>query len=154
MSKKKISQETFDEVVKENIEELARVLTSEVGKPLQQSRNEVNGACTRIKWLTENSEKYLSDPLSHMQITARLFWEVQRTAKRLLQGIEASVPFLMMLAGDERLVRRDLSELFFDRLQCSDKTKKVYNSFYHEILNEVERRQVLKDLIVWIEKKL
>jgi len=28
---------------------------------LQQSRNEINGARARIKWLTENAEKYLSD---------------------------------------------------------------------------------------------
>lgn len=53
----------FSTLLKENIEELARVLTSEVGKPLQQSRNEVNGACSRIKWLSENAEKYLSDEL-------------------------------------------------------------------------------------------
>jgi acyl-CoA reductase-like NAD-dependent aldehyde dehydrogenase len=53
----------FSTLLKENIEELARVLTSEVGKPIQQSRNEVNGACARIKWLSENAEKYLSDEL-------------------------------------------------------------------------------------------
>lgn len=51
----------FSELLKENNEPLAGILTSEVGKPLQQSRNEVNGACTRIKWLTENAGKYLSD---------------------------------------------------------------------------------------------
>ena len=37
------------------------MLTSEVGKPLQQSRNEINGARTRIKWLTDNAVRYLSD---------------------------------------------------------------------------------------------
>jgi acyl-CoA reductase-like NAD-dependent aldehyde dehydrogenase len=42
-------------------ETLAAILTSEVGKPLQQSRNEIIGARTRIKWLTENAEKYLQD---------------------------------------------------------------------------------------------
>ena len=51
----------FSELLKKNIEDLAAVLTSEVGKPLQQSRNEINGACTRIEWLTNNAEKYLSD---------------------------------------------------------------------------------------------
>jgi len=51
----------FSELLEKHIEELAATLTSEVGKPLQQSRNEVNGARTRIKWLTENAEKYLSD---------------------------------------------------------------------------------------------
>jgi acyl-CoA reductase-like NAD-dependent aldehyde dehydrogenase len=51
----------FKELLAENIESLASVLTSEVGKPLQQSRNEVNGAIARIEWLTRNGEKYLSD---------------------------------------------------------------------------------------------
>ena len=51
----------FSGMLEKNIEELALVLTNEVGKPLQQSRNEINGAITRIKWLTGNAGKYLSD---------------------------------------------------------------------------------------------
>lgn len=53
----------FSKLLQENSEELAGILTAEVGKPLQQARNEINGACTRIKWLTTNAEKYLSDEL-------------------------------------------------------------------------------------------
>jgi len=44
-------------------EKLAAILTSEVGKPLQQSRNELNGARTRIQWMINNAEKYLLDEL-------------------------------------------------------------------------------------------
>ncbi|ACU03454.1 aldehyde dehydrogenase family protein [Pedobacter heparinus] len=44
-------------------ERLAAMLTSEVGKPLQQSRNEINGAGTRIKWMLDHGAKYLSDEL-------------------------------------------------------------------------------------------
>lgn len=51
----------FSGLLEKNIEQLAVILTSEVGKPLQQSRNEINGACNRIKWLTDNAGKYLSD---------------------------------------------------------------------------------------------
>jgi acyl-CoA reductase-like NAD-dependent aldehyde dehydrogenase len=51
---------TFLEAEKEH---LSSILTSEVGKPLQQSRNEINGARNRIKWMLENAEKYLSDEL-------------------------------------------------------------------------------------------
>ncbi|MBK5279504.1 MAG: aldehyde dehydrogenase family protein [Bacteroidia bacterium] len=51
----------FKELLSENIESLCAILTSEVGKPLQQSRNEVNGAIARIEWLTNNGEKYLVD---------------------------------------------------------------------------------------------
>ncbi|HEU4902152.1 MAG TPA: aldehyde dehydrogenase family protein [Flavisolibacter sp.] len=55
--------QTFSSLLQENSEELARILTAEMGKPLQQARNEINGACTRIKWLTGNAEKYLQDEL-------------------------------------------------------------------------------------------
>lgn len=51
----------FSALLEQNAESLASVLTAEVGKPLQQSRNEINGARTRIKWLTENARRYLSD---------------------------------------------------------------------------------------------
>ncbi|MEO8110799.1 MAG: aldehyde dehydrogenase family protein, partial [Ginsengibacter sp.] len=53
----------FSSLLRKNIESLALILTSEVGKPLQQSRNEINGAVSRITWLTENAEKYLSDEI-------------------------------------------------------------------------------------------
>ena len=57
----------FSLLLKENIERLALTLTNEVGKPLQQSRNEINGAVNRIKWLTENAEKYLSDETMNLE---------------------------------------------------------------------------------------
>lgn len=50
----------FADLLEKNIENLALILTSEVGKPLQQSRNEITGARKRIQWLASNAEKYLS----------------------------------------------------------------------------------------------
>ena len=51
----------FHDLLETHKEDLAATLTAEVGKPLQQSRNEINGAKTRIKWLCENAAKYLQD---------------------------------------------------------------------------------------------
>src|SRR5436190_18129930 len=50
----------FNDLLEQNKAELASVLTSEVGKPLQQSKNEINGAQTRIKWICDNAPKYLA----------------------------------------------------------------------------------------------
>ncbi len=55
--------ERFSELLEKNLEQNALILTQEVGKPLQQSRNEINGGIARIKWLTGNAEKYLSDEI-------------------------------------------------------------------------------------------
>jgi acyl-CoA reductase-like NAD-dependent aldehyde dehydrogenase len=51
----------FLSVLELHEETSAALLTSEVGKPLQQSRNEIRGARSRIKWLTDNASRYLSD---------------------------------------------------------------------------------------------
>jgi acyl-CoA reductase-like NAD-dependent aldehyde dehydrogenase len=47
----------FSELLEENLEQNAFILTQEVGKPLQQSRNEIKGGIARIEWLTGNAEK-------------------------------------------------------------------------------------------------
>ncbi|GAB2610845.1 aldehyde dehydrogenase family protein [Emticicia sediminis] len=69
--------EKFSELLAENIEELAATLTSEMGKPLQQARNEVNGARGRIKFFVENSQKYLKDEVMTKQegLTERISYE-------------------------------------------------------------------------------
>lgn len=42
-------------------DELAATLSSEMGKPLQQSYNELNGARNRIRYFIDNSAKYLAE---------------------------------------------------------------------------------------------
>ena len=67
----------FSDLLVENIEELAATLTAEMGKPLQQARNEVNGARARIKYFVENSQKYLKDETVTRQegLTERISYE-------------------------------------------------------------------------------
>jgi acyl-CoA reductase-like NAD-dependent aldehyde dehydrogenase len=69
--------ENFSELLANNIEQLATTLTSEMGKPLQQARNEVNGARGRIKYFLENSQKYLKDEIVTRQdgLTERISYE-------------------------------------------------------------------------------
>ncbi len=51
----------YHELLERDIEILSNTLTEEVGKPLQQSRNEVNGSRSRIAWMLDNAAKYLAD---------------------------------------------------------------------------------------------
>lgn len=59
----------FSTFLSENIESLAPILVVETGKPLQQARNEINGACTRINWITAHAEQYLADEVMTRQDT-------------------------------------------------------------------------------------
>lgn len=53
--------EKFYALLDEQKDDLAKTLTSEMGKPLQQSYNELNGARNRIKFFIDNSTKWLAD---------------------------------------------------------------------------------------------
>ena len=51
----------FNDLLEAEKEVLALTLTSETGKPLQQSYNELNGARGRIRWFLDHSARYLAE---------------------------------------------------------------------------------------------
>lgn len=51
----------FGELIRQNSEALAAILTEETGKPIRQSRNEIIGAQNRIDHLNVYAEKWLVD---------------------------------------------------------------------------------------------
>lgn len=53
--------ERFSGYLHQHLEACAQILSMEVGKPIRQARNEVNGACSRINWFTENAPIYLNE---------------------------------------------------------------------------------------------
>jgi acyl-CoA reductase-like NAD-dependent aldehyde dehydrogenase len=98
---------TFSDLLEKKVEALASILTSEVGKPLQQSRNEINGARARIKWLTDNADKYLADEVMIQEgnLTERISYEPLGVVCNIsawnypyLVGVNVFVPAL--LAGN------------------------------------------------------
>ena len=51
----------FQKLLNKHLDKLAAVLTLETGKPLWQSKNEINAASTRISYFLNNSESVLAD---------------------------------------------------------------------------------------------
>ncbi|MEP7279053.1 MAG: aldehyde dehydrogenase family protein [Bacteroidota bacterium] len=51
----------FYALLDEEKDELAKTLTAEMGKPLQQSYNEINGARSRIRYFIDNAAECLAD---------------------------------------------------------------------------------------------
>lgn len=51
----------FSELLATHADELAKILSSEMGKPLNQSQNELKGARNRIQFFLNNSEKWLAE---------------------------------------------------------------------------------------------
>lgn len=51
----------FSDLLAEQSTQLAHDLSSEMGKPLAQAKNEINGARARIAWMLNNANKYLDN---------------------------------------------------------------------------------------------
>jgi len=51
----------FQNILKERKEELAELITKEMGKPITQSKEEIDGAVYETQWFIDNTEKYISD---------------------------------------------------------------------------------------------
>lgn len=49
----------FGDIIRNNIEDLASLLSNETGKPIKQARNEISGAHNRIDHLLGNANKWL-----------------------------------------------------------------------------------------------
>ncbi|MDX2002873.1 MAG: aldehyde dehydrogenase family protein [Chitinophagales bacterium] len=59
--------QVFYELLEQNKHALAKTLSDEVGKPLNQAINEINGARKRIKFFLDNSAHYLADEILYQE---------------------------------------------------------------------------------------
>jgi alpha-beta hydrolase superfamily lysophospholipase len=46
------------------------------------------------------------------------------------------------------------SQFFFDKTGSKDKTLKLYEGHFHDLLNDVDKETVLSDIRKWIETRL
>jgi len=58
-SQKKEAVAKFGELLKDNIDDLAKTLTSEMGKPVSQAKGEIKGTLARLQFFMDNTESVL-----------------------------------------------------------------------------------------------
>ncbi len=98
---------------------------------------------------------YARDTLRHTVGTARLSTEffttlawVQAHAKDL------QIPFLMMLAGDDKVTLPEGGRIFFEKVSSGDKELREYPDRYHDMHDDFGYEEVLGDLASWLERHL
>jgi lysophospholipase len=67
---------------------------------------------------------------------------------------QISVPVWIGHSSIDRLTSFEASKRFFNRLASTDKTFKKYDGLFHEIMNEPEKRIVLQDMLIWMQKRV
>jgi lysophospholipase len=96
-------------------------------------------------------EAYRADPLVHDTVTPRFFSEVSSAMGLALQRSDRiQEPLLFMAAGDDRLVDTERSLRFARSIVAPDLTVRVYPGHYHELLNELDRATIHREIRDWI----
>ena len=95
---------------------------------------------------------YDTDPLNYRGgILARTGAELLKATKIISTRMkEIELPILIMHGAEDKLADVSGSETLHKEVSSKDNTLKIYKGLYHEILNEPEREQVLKDMLTWL----
>jgi alpha-beta hydrolase superfamily lysophospholipase len=93
-------------------------------------------------------QEYKSDPLRHDRISPRIFLGMMDAMAEVKKNAsEIHHPLIMQLAGREKVVSTAEAEKYFDKIGSKHKELYVYSDSYHEIFNDLDREDVIKDLV-------
>lgn len=102
-------------------------------------------------------DAYVNDPLVYRgKVPARMGAELLNVMEKYLPPrlVEIKLPLLIMHGSEDRLSNKEGSVLLYEKASSPDKTLKIYEGFYHEIYNEPERNEVLKDVEAWLARHI
>ncbi|MGH7576566.1 MAG: lysophospholipase [Longimicrobiales bacterium] len=98
---------------------------------------------------------YREDTLVHDTITPRLFSELSKAMGLTTQQSDRlAAPVLFLLPGADRLVDTERTIAFARHLPDALVTVRVYPDHYHELLNEPDREEILRDIRAWIDDRI
>lgn len=100
---------------------------------------------------------YDNDPLVLKNLSVRAFREILKgyqESSSLAQSM--SLSFLMQLGGSDPVVDSHISQRWFSQVNHGkvDATMKVYPGFLHEIYNETNRHEAIKDFLQWLNARV
>lgn len=65
-----------------------------------------------------------------------------------------TLPLLILHGTADRATRPDGSQQFYDEAGSTDKTLKLYDGHYHDLLNDLGRERVMDDIVAWIDARV
>jgi alpha-beta hydrolase superfamily lysophospholipase len=65
-----------------------------------------------------------------------------------------TLPLLILHGTADKAAKPGGSQRFYDTAAAADKTLKLYEGHYHDLLNDIDRDSVLGDIANWIEARL
>jgi acylglycerol lipase len=96
------------------------------------------------------------DPLIEHEVQPTLtVAEMVRADERLKEEFPLiTLPVLIMHGTLDKATKPSGSQLFYDTAGSADKTLKLYDGHYHDLLNDVDKEKVMTDIKKWIDVRL
>jgi alpha-beta hydrolase superfamily lysophospholipase len=67
---------------------------------------------------------------------------------------ELTLPLLILHGTGDKVTKASGSKEFYEKAGASDKTLKLYEGHYHDLLADIGKQQVMKDIQTWIDAHL
>lgn len=99
--------------------------------------------------------RYKEDPLIYSgKVRARTAIELDAFTSRIQARLSEIILPVWIGHGDlDRITNPLGSKLLHQKSESKDKTLKLYNGLFHEILNEPESEVVIHDIVMWLKKR-
>lgn len=97
---------------------------------------------------------YLEDPEIVRTVTLGWGTAVLAAQREVLERAgEITIPALFLLGDADPIAAFERSRTVFRLLGSPDKTLRVYEGYRHEVLNEIGRERVMRDLLAWLDER-
>ena len=96
------------------------------------------------------------DPLiAHETQPTKTVAELVRADERLKEEFpRIKWPVLILHGTNDKAAKSSGSQFFYDRAGSADKTLKLYDGHFHDLLNDLGKEAVITDITAWIEARL
>jgi len=97
-----------------------------------------------------------ADPLiAHETQPTQTVAELVRADERLKNEFSRiTLPVLILHGTSDKAAKASGSQVFFDAAGSKDKTLKLYDGHFHDLLNDVDKEIVMEDLKNWLSSRL
>lgn len=97
-----------------------------------------------------------SDPLVFTgSIRVRTGYEILRITAYLQQNLcKLTVPFLVLHGSDDAVTDPEGSKKLYEEASSTDKSIKLYKGLLHDLLFELEREEIMQEIIDWLNQRL
>lgn len=100
---------------------------------------------------TMNNDPLIADERQPLETLAELVRADERLNNEFSQ---ITLPLLILHGTGDKAAEPDGSRLFYDAAGSRDKTLKLYDGHFHDLLNDIDKEKVMTDIRNWIFERI